>query len=95
MSLSWLITGASSGLGYALAIEALRAGYKVVGATRNVESASRENRDFARLGGIWEQLDLSSLHAEHTTREIVAHNDINVVVNCAGCLLMGVIEDIT
>lgn len=35
-SLTWLITGASSGLGMSLATEALKAGHKVVGATPDV-----------------------------------------------------------
>lgn len=49
--LAWLITGASSGFGAALAIHALKAGHKVIGAARDPTKASKAYPQVSELGG--------------------------------------------
>ncbi|RWA06020.1 hypothetical protein EKO27_g9075, partial [Xylaria grammica] len=48
--LTWLVTGASSGIGQAVCKAALAAGHKVGGATRDIAKASAANPDFAARG---------------------------------------------
>lgn len=93
---SWLITGASSGLGASLAIEVLRSGVKhVVGVTRNTERARTTQPEFERLGGVWLALDVTAgAECEKIVRETVDKYDIDVLVNCAGIALLGALEDI-
>lgn len=59
---TWLITGASSGLGLAIALAALHAGHRVLGTARNIEKARAQcasvlgsfytTRDSEHVGGI-------------------------------------------
>ncbi|KAE8415367.1 hypothetical protein BDV36DRAFT_298098 [Aspergillus pseudocaelatus] len=54
---TWLITGASSGLGKSPALEALKAGYKVTGTTRDIINAEIACPDFSVKGDIGLGLD--------------------------------------
>lgn len=47
---SWLITGASSGLGPSLALAVLRSGHQVVATARNVARAKQSHPEVWRLG---------------------------------------------
>ena len=97
MSQTWLITGASSGLGTALALCALQAGHKVLATARNPTTAAQANPQIAELGGIWIPLDVT--HPDTATQ--VSHaitqagGVIDVVVNNAGYSLLGSIEDMS
>lgn len=91
--LTWLITVASSGLGMSLATEALRAGHKVVGTTRDVAAAHSNNPEFCAKGGIWVHLDPASTDAHDTIRKCAEEHDVDVLVNNAAYALIGGIED--
>ncbi|KAJ2993151.1 hypothetical protein NUW58_g1931 [Xylaria curta] len=90
---TWLVTGASSGIGQSISIAALDAGQKVVGATRNVSRAQAANPGFAARGGIWLELDPAHPDsASHFTRAQEEY-DFDVLVNNAGYAFIGGIED--
>ncbi|GKZ39496.1 hypothetical protein AbraIFM66950_000420 [Aspergillus brasiliensis] len=94
MTKTWLITGASSGLGAALAHHVLRAGHKVVGAVRNIAKAQKTYPHFEELGGAWAQLDVTDPKTkEHVARLSREHGGFDVVVNNAGYSILGSIED--
>lgn len=92
-SLTWIITGASSGLGMSLANEALRAGHKVVGTTRDVAAAHSNNPEFSAKGGIWLHLDPASTETHDTFRKCAEEHDVDVLVNNAAYAFIGGIED--
>ncbi len=90
---TWLITGASSGLGKSLALEALRAGYKVIGTTRDVSKAKISCPDFAAKGGIWVGLDPGHKDAYEQFAKCSQEHDVEVLVNNAGYAFIGAVED--
>jgi NADP-dependent 3-hydroxy acid dehydrogenase YdfG len=90
----WLITGASSGFGSALAETALRAGHTVIATARNPVEARQSHPQIESLGGHWMQLDVSSPDAQEKVRESIGiHGRIDVLVNAAGYSILGSIED--
>ncbi|CAJ2507200.1 Uu.00g083860.m01.CDS01 [Anthostomella pinea] len=94
--LTWLITGASSGIGLAICIAALAAGHKVAGATRDVAKASAANPDFAARGGIWVTIDPG--HADSAAAFAAADRElggVDVLVNNAGYWYIAGVEDIS
>lgn len=95
---SWLITGASSGLGAALSHDVLRTlpGAKVIGTTRSIARARTAQPEFETLGGVWLEVDLAAPEntCEALVREAVEHHEVDVLVNCAGVALLGALEDI-
>lgn len=72
---------------------ALRAGYKVVGTTRNVEAAKASNPDFISQGGIWLQLDPGHPNSGTQFAQAALDHDIDVLVNSAGYAFIGGVED--
>lgn len=95
MSFTWLITGASGGLGAALAMHALRAGHRVIAMARNVEKAAMNYPDIEKQGGHWLQLDVTQPNTEEIVRKVVEEKGVNVIVNNAGFGARGVLEDFT
>ncbi|KAI0427616.1 hypothetical protein F5Y09DRAFT_315733 [Xylaria sp. FL1042] len=92
-SLSWLVTGASSGLGLSISMATLQAGHKVIGATRDVAKAEKANPDFSSKGGIWVQLDPAQKDSYDQFAKISKEHDIDVLVNSAGYAFIGGVED--
>lgn len=90
---TWLITGASSGLGKSLALEALEKGHTVLGTTREVQKAQETFPEFEKNGGIWFSLDPGSVNAYDQAVKISEDHDIDVVVNNAGYAFIGSVED--
>ncbi|MEV5651389.1 oxidoreductase [Nocardia sp. NPDC052254] len=89
MSKVWLITGASTGFGRALATAAAKRGDTVVATARDIASVA----DFTHH----DRLDVTD---DDQVREVVArtvreHGRIDVVVNNAGHGLLGVTEEVT
>ncbi len=76
-----LITGASRGIGYALAKKMLNEGFYVIGASRNGKIEGLENNNFYSL-----KLDLSSVSSiEKAQDEITTKfNHIDILINNAG-----------
>ncbi|MFF8866432.1 SDR family NAD(P)-dependent oxidoreductase [Streptomyces sp. NPDC015139] len=94
MTQTWLITGASQGLGKALVVEALAAGNRVVATSRKPEAladlAARHPESLAAVS-----LDVTS---PSEARDVVAaavarFGTLDVVVNNAGYATSGSIED--
>ncbi|KAL6239591.1 hypothetical protein BDW75DRAFT_99833 [Aspergillus navahoensis] len=90
---TWLITGASSGLGKSLALAALEAGYKVLGTTRDVGRAKKSCSDFSTKGGIWIELDPAQRSAYDLFAKCSQEHNVDVLVNNAGYAFIGGIED--
>lgn len=90
---TWLITGASSGLGKSLALEALEKGHTVLGTTREIQKAQETFPEFEENGGTWLALDPGSKDAYEQVVKISEDHDIDVVVNNAGFAFIGGVED--
>ncbi|KAJ5203927.1 short-chain dehydrogenase/reductase SDR [Penicillium cinerascens] len=96
-SKTWLVTGASSILGAAVAETALQAGHKVIATARNCTKAAEDNPRILQLGGSWIELDVASPSTTKIVEDAVnkAGGVIDVVVNNAGYSLLGSIEDMS
>jgi NAD(P)-dependent dehydrogenase (short-subunit alcohol dehydrogenase family) len=90
---SFLITGASSGLGLEIAIEALKQGHAVVAAARNPSAASEEHPEVQKLGGTWVELDVTRADTKETVARVVKEAGVNVLINCAGYGILGSLEN--
>ena len=89
----WLITGASSGLGKSIASEALKAGYRVIGTTRDVGQARVSFPSFSSQGGTWLELDHAQKDAFDRFSHCAQTHDVDVLVNSAGYAFIGGVED--
>lgn len=84
-----LITGASSGIGQALAISLLDKGYRVIGTSRKPDSLDAA----AKITGVeWLALDLTSPESIAACAE--AAGDVDVLVNNAGESQSGALEEL-
>ncbi|OOF98054.1 hypothetical protein ASPCADRAFT_505072 [Aspergillus carbonarius ITEM 5010] len=93
---TWFITGASSGLGVAMALAALKAGHTVFATARTPSKAARDHPDIEALGGTWIPLDVTDRNISTIIQDLVKqHGPIDVVVNNAGYSLLGGIEDMS
>ena len=98
---TFLITGASSGLGLSIALCALHSGHRVLGTARNPSAAASNHPDFEKLGGEWLKLDVSVPEAEAVVTEAMSAEEAKdsssstewIVINNAGYALQGTIED--
>ncbi|KAI1321884.1 NAD(P)-binding protein [Xylariaceae sp. FL0255] len=93
---TWLITGASSGIGQSICKAALAAGHKVAGSTRDIAKARTANPDFEASGGIWVAVDPG--HPDSEAVFASADKDlggIDVLVNNAGYAYIGGVEDMS
>src|SRR5262245_50072100 len=94
-SKTWLITGASQGLGLAIALAALRDGHKVIATARNLEASADAHPEIKATGGQWLQLDVDSPSTTEVVRRTVENaGGVDVIVNNAGYYLSGTIEDL-
>ncbi|KAJ3561861.1 hypothetical protein NPX13_g8782 [Xylaria arbuscula] len=91
--LTWLVTGASSGLGLSISLAALAAGQKVIGCSRDISKAAAAHPSFAAKGGIWIQLDPAHPDSARHFAQAQAEYDIDVLVNNAGYSFIGGVED--
>ncbi|KAI0972212.1 hypothetical protein F4678DRAFT_429620 [Xylaria arbuscula] len=90
---TWLVTGASTGLGQSICKAALAKGFRVIGATRDVARASANNPDFTVKGGIWIQLDPAAPDSFEQFARAATEYDFDVLVNNAGYAFVGGVED--
>lgn len=83
-----LITGASSGIGYALTKQFLKKGMKVIGISRTIP-------DFTEDNYIHYTLDLTKLsEAEAVIKTIIKDNTIDILINNAGIGYYGLHEEL-
>lgn len=95
-SKTWLVTGASQGLGLAIALSALKSGHNVIAGARNPDVAATDHPEVVTAGGKWLQLDVSLPSTKDVVQQAVKEaGGIDVVVNNAGYFLAGQIEDLT
>jgi NAD(P)-dependent dehydrogenase (short-subunit alcohol dehydrogenase family) len=95
--LVWLITGCSSGFGFALSILALKAGHKVIATSRNPSKNTKLVKEVESLGGIWVALDATAPPSELQKAVEAGRKKfgrIDVLVNNAGVGLIGALEDV-
>lgn len=90
---TWLVTGASSGLGLSIALQALSVGHKVFGTSRDIMKARNSAPQLEAAGGIWVELDPGQKSAFDQMRQFSLENPIDVLVNNAGYCFIGAIED--
>jgi len=94
-SKTWLITGASQGLGLAMTLAALEAGHRVIAGARNPQAAAKSHPEVETGGGKWLELDVSSAKTKDIVAKAVGDaGGIDVVVNNAGYFQSGTIEDL-
>ena len=91
---TFLVTGASSGLGLHISLQALKAGHSVVGTARNPEKAAQDHPEFEQLGGVWQNLDVTDPNTQSIVEKVVQDKAVNVLVNNAGYGILGSLEDI-
>ncbi|KAF3763901.1 NAD(P)-binding protein, partial [Cryphonectria parasitica EP155] len=94
----YLITGCSSGLGYEIAITALKAGHKVIATSRNPSKTPDKVQQITNLGGQWAALNVSSptLEAQfhNTILPLLPNGRLDTLINNAGIAVGSVVEDI-
>jgi 3-oxoacyl-[acyl-carrier protein] reductase len=80
-----LVTGASRGIGYAIATTLAHRGFRVIGTSTTEEGAHWLNEDLEKLGGEGWLLDITDAsQVEATLRRLAAEGGLSVLVNNAG-----------
>ncbi|TFY62304.1 hypothetical protein EVJ58_g3946 [Rhodofomes roseus] len=90
----WLVTGANSGIGYAIALYALSQGDKVIGTVRSV---SRFPETLKKAGGQPLVLDLSASDADIRRageESLKIFGRVDILVNNAGWGVIGPVEEL-
>ena len=87
-----IVTGASSGIGKAIAQSLIKTGYKVIGFGRKFDDSLSNSSDMLQQIEL-DLLDTNKL--EQTIKAIRKENDIAVLVNCAGVAYYGLFEQIS
>ncbi|WP_235887124.1 SDR family oxidoreductase [Mycolicibacterium arabiense] len=91
----WFVTGATSGIGRAIAEHALREGDRVVAAVRRPDALAGL---VARFGAAveLEKLDVGdTVAASAVVDRVVGRGGVDVVVNCAGFSIVGAAEELS
>ncbi|SMC45984.1 SDR family NAD(P)-dependent oxidoreductase [Moheibacter sediminis] len=92
----WLVTGASKGLGLTLVKKLLKNNYRVVAASRNVESLKSEIKDGSDAFLPIEINLLDDSDVKNAIEKSIAHfGRIDVVVNNAGYGQIGTLEELS
>ncbi|KAG0130055.1 hypothetical protein HOY82DRAFT_650428 [Tuber indicum] len=92
MAKTWLITGASSGIGREITLAALARGDTVIATSRTPTRLA----DLSTRGATTLKLDLTSPHSELASvvaQALAQHENIDILVNVAGYLLEGAVEE--
>lgn len=93
MTMQFLITGCSSGLGLCLAYAVLATGHKVIASSRNPSKTPEAVEQIKKLGGAWITLDVAAEDAgERVHKAIEEYGPVDVLINNAGYASGGVIE---
>ncbi|KAI0905328.1 putative short-chain dehydrogenase [Ustulina deusta] len=90
----WLITGASNGIGLALALRVLHAGHTVVASVRNKVKSADAIQKIEQAGGSVIELDMTESQASIAAK-VKAVGRIDYLVNNAGYSILAPCEDIS
>ncbi|CAH0058193.1 unnamed protein product [Clonostachys solani] len=91
--LTWLITGASSGFGLALARLALEGGHRVIATSRNPSSYPDIEKEISSKGGELVALDINAPDSADAIYKLQEQGvEVDILVNCAGCAILGPAE---
>lgn len=92
---TWLVTGASAGLGLDLVHKLLDNGYRVAGTSRRLETLKTAVGDFPKEQWLPLEVDLTSTQAiDQCIKDVLTHfGSLDVVVNNAGYGLSGALEE--
>ncbi|MDH4944748.1 SDR family NAD(P)-dependent oxidoreductase [Sulfurimonas sp. C5] len=74
-----IVTGASSGIGYAITKKLLALGYKVIGVSRDIDEALFGQYNFKAI-----KCDLSDEKQTNSLVEKLKVEDVDILINCAG-----------
>lgn len=88
----WLVTGASSGFGRAIALEALKRGHQVLASSRKLSSL----HDLRQAGAKIYELDVTWDYSRIQKEVDRMHNDVghfDILVNGAAYVLEGALEE--
>lgn|SRR5687768_14267518 len=94
----WLVTGASTGFGYHLCLQALATGHRVIGSVRSKERAHEAVAAIEKAGGHVIELDNTwGLDRIRKTVEdsMLTYGEIDVLVNNAGGPITSSLENFT
>ncbi|KAI1881633.1 hypothetical protein JX265_000459 [Neoarthrinium moseri] len=92
-SLTWLITGCSSGFGLQFVRHALATGHHVIATSRNPSRTPDLVQEVEAAGGRWLQLDTDDADSARVVTELeAAGTQIDVLVNSAGFSIAGPVE---
>jgi len=85
-----IVTGSSSGIGFAVTNNLLSSGYKVIGVSRSGDAGQFENENYENVS-----LDLANIEAlpEQVNRLARQYPDVHSIVFCAGRGQFGCIEE--
>ncbi|KAL7794461.1 hypothetical protein V8C37DRAFT_376735 [Trichoderma ceciliae] len=92
---TFLITGASSGIGLQIVLAALEAGHKVLAATRNPEAAAAKHPTVQQRGGQWVEIDVDKRETEAAVEKLVQEHDVDILICNAGYAMLGSLEEMT
>ena len=97
MSKVWFITGVSSGFGTEIALQALEAGFTVIGTVRSRQRAAKEVENIEHQGGKCLELDVTDADAcwDVFAEAEKVYGRIDVLINNAGMSWLGAVEDFT
>ncbi|KAL7801078.1 hypothetical protein V8C43DRAFT_313050 [Trichoderma afarasin] len=92
---TFLITGASSGIGLQIVYAALEDGHRVLAATRNPQSAAAKYPTVEQQDGKWVEIDVDKREAEAVVEGLVEENDVDILVCNAGYAMLGSLEEMS
>jgi len=93
MTMQWLVTGCSSGLGLELVRAVLASGHRCIASSRNTDKTPEAVAEIEKLGGIWISLDVAASDLEIRLEETIdKHGAVDVFVNNAGYAAGGPLE---
>ncbi len=90
---SWFITGASNGLGLILALRALEAKHRVIGAVRNKTKSADAVKQIEDAGGQVIEMDMTE-SKESITKKVQSVGQIDYLINNAGYSIIKACESI-
>lgn len=94
-SLTWLVTGSSSGLGLSLVRQIQSSGHNVIATSRNPARTPDLVQEVESKGGKWIKLDVDDLNSAQVVEDLEeSGHEIDVLINNAGFSVFAAVEQI-